>query len=398
MYRSSAFLPRLPAEDFGSHAAPKASDIRSSPSERSLTISLAKPERFPNHEQVLFICNRAAGLRAIIAIHNTARGPAFGGCRMRPYSSPQDALRDALRLSCAMSYKAALAGIAFGGGKCVVLGDPATAKTERLLLALGRAIQHLGGRYLTADDVGTSVLDMEVLRRVTPHARGLPDKNGEPCPATAYGTFMAIKAAVRHRLGRTDLTGVSIAVQGLGSVGFKLCDFLSADGAALRVSDLHPELVARAQQSFGATPIPVDRILAEKVDVLSPNALGDVFDNRTVPLVRAAIVAGAANNQLKAAHHGIALHRQGVLYVPDYVVNAGGLIDVAHEGPGYDTKSVLQDCGRIYDRTLGLIREAERHQLAISALADRKAEALLNSSLAQGQGYGRTFGREASLA
>jgi leucine dehydrogenase len=347
---------------------------------------------------VLFIRDRDAGLRAIIAIHNTALGPAFGGCRMQSYSRPHNGLRDALRLSRAMSYKAALAGLPFGGGKCVVLGDPATAKSEKLLLALGSAIQQLGGRYLTADDVGTSVLDMEVLRRVTRHARGLPDKNGEPCPAAAYGTFMAIKAAVRQRLGRTDLSGVSIAVQGLGSVGLKLCGFLSAAGAVLRVSDLRPERVARAQQSFGATPIPVERILAEKVDVLSPNALGDVFDDRTLPMVRATIVAGAANNQLREAHHGIALHRRGVLYVPDYVANAGGLIDVAHEGPGYDTKRVLQDCGRIYGRTLALIREAERRQLAISALADSKAEALLNSSSAEDQGSNRALAREASFA
>src|SRR5262245_20043484 len=230
---SSVFLPRPPAGDFESPTAPGDSDIRSNrPAlpESSLKISLAKPKRFPNHQQVLFVCNRAVGSRAIITIHSTARGPAFGGCRMQLYASPHDALRDALRLSFAMSYKAALAGLPFGGGKCVVLGDPATAKSEQLLLALGRAIQELGGRYLTADDVGTSVLDMEILRRVTSHARGLPDKNGEPCPATAYGTFMAIKAAVRHRLGRTDLTGVSVAVQGLGSVGFKLCDYLSADG------------------------------------------------------------------------------------------------------------------------------------------------------------------------
>src|SRR5262245_16908328 len=313
--RSSIFLPRQPAEALGSPTVTEGSDIRSDRPLRPeclLTISRAKIKRFPNHEQVLFVRNRAVGLQAIIAIHSTVRGPAFGGCRMQLYASLHDALRDALRLSRAMSYKAALAGIPFGGGKCVVLGDPATSKSEQLLLALGSAIQQLGGRYLTADDVGTSVLDMEVLRRITPHARGLPGKNGEPCPAAAYGTFMAIRAAVRQRLGRTDLTGVSIAVQGLGSVGFKLCDFLSAAGAALRVSDLRSELVARAQQSFGATPIPVDRILAERVDVLSPNALGDVFDNRTVPQVRAAIVAGAANNQLKEAHHGIALHRQGV--------------------------------------------------------------------------------------
>jgi leucine dehydrogenase len=345
-----------------------------------LTVTPAPRIRFPGHEQVLFVRARSAALRAIIAIHSTALGPAFGGCRIQPYGSARDALLDALRLSRAMSYKAAFAGVPFGGGKCVVLADPRSCKTEALLLALGNAIQRMGGRYLTADDVGTTVRDMDVLRRVTCYARGLPDANGDPCPATAYGVFMAITAAARFRWGMTDLKGLSVAVQGLGCVGFALCRYLHEAGALLRVSDLRPDLLARARDAFAATPVPVDRILFEDVDVLSPNALGDVFTVETVPEIRAAVIAGAANNQLQSAELGVALHRRGILYVPDYVANAGGLIDVAKEGPGYSQDSVLRACESIYARTLRLLETAERSRTAVSVIADRDAEALLGIS------------------
>jgi leucine dehydrogenase len=332
---------------------------------------------FSRHEQVVSISNEAGALQAIVAIHSTALGPAFGGCRMLPYATRSEALRDALRLSRAMSYKAAMAGIAFGGGKCVVLGDPVIHKTEAFLLALGSAIDRLGGQFITADDVGTSVRDMDVLRRVTPYARGLPDIAGEPCPATAYGTLLAIKAAVRYRLGKRQLSDVSVAVQGLGNVGYRLCALLSAAGANLYVSDVRRELVERVQREFAAKPVPSDRILSVEVDVLSPNALGDVLDDRTVPQIRAKVVAGAANNQLRAARHGVALHRRGILYIPDFVANAGGLIDAACEGPGYSADRVLRACEAIYDTTSRVLRSAEREGLAASTIADRMAEARL---------------------
>ena len=326
-----------------------------------------------NHERVFSVSDSATQLKAIIAIHSTSRGPAFGGCRMRTYPSPKAALRDTLRLSKAMSHKAALAGLPFGGGKCVVMGDPDTQKSEALLFALGQAIDRLGGAYLTADDSGMTVRDMGVMRRVTAHTRGLSLPSGEPCPAAAYGTFMAIQAAVAHRFGRSDLGGRRIAVQGLGALGMRLCAYLAEAGADLIVADPWPERVAQAVWDFGATAVPVGRILSVAADVLSPNAFGDVICDATVQQIRATIVLGGANNQLRAARHGVALHQRGILYVPDYIANVGGLIDIAMEGPGYAPESVLLECEGIYHTTARLLREAVRREVAPSQLADEIA-------------------------
>ena len=325
------------------------------------------------HERVYALSDRATGLEAYIAIHSTARGPAFGGCRMRPYPSRQAALRDALRLSQAMSRKAALARLPFGGGKCVVIADPNTQKSEALLLALAEGIDRLGGAYLTADDSGTTVRDMEVLRRVTPHARGLVMPSGEACPAAAHGTFMAIQAAVHFRFGRTDLCGRRIAVQGLGALGMVLCDYLARAGADLIVADVVPERVQHAVWNFGAEAVSADEIMSVEADVLSPNAFGDVLCDATLPRIRAAIVVGGANNQLRGPRHGEELHRRGILYVPDYVANAGGLIDVAMEGPGYDPDQVLRRCETIYHTTLRLLNDAERKGVSPARLADQMA-------------------------
>lgn len=324
------------------------------------------------HERVVSVTDAATGLHAFIAIHSTARGPASGGCLMKAYPSKRAALRDALRLSQAMSRQAALAGLPFGGGQCVVMADPAM-KSGALLRALGEAIHRLGGSYLTADDSGTTVLDMEVIRGVTPYARGLPLASGEACPAAAYGTFLALQAAVAHRFGSPDLRGRRIAVQGLGSLGMQLCAYLAGAGARLIVADLRTDLVARAERDFGATAVPVEHILSIKTDVLSPNAFGDVICDATLPTIRAPIVVGGANNQLRAPRHGLALHKRGILYVPDYVANAGGLIDVALEGPGYSPARVLQSCEAIRDTTARLLREAEVLGMAPCELADRMA-------------------------
>ena len=272
-----------------------------------------------------------------------------------------------------MSRKASLAGLPFGGGKCVVLGDPETQKSEALLRALGLAIDRLGGAFLTADDSGTTVRDMDVLRRVTPHARGVPLPSGEACPAAAYGTFMAIQAAIAHRFGRGDLAGRRIAVQRLGALGMRLCAYLAEAGADLIVADTRPERVQQAVWDFGAEAVPVGRILSVAADVLSPNAFGDVICDATLPQIRAAIVVGGANDQLRAPRHGLALHRRGILYVPDYIANAGGLIDVAMEGPGYSPDSVLRECEAIYHTTARLLRGADRLEFAPSHLADQIA-------------------------
>ncbi len=328
---------------------------------------------YRGHEVVSHFQDRASGLRAIVAIHSTVLGPAFGGCRMYPYGDDEAALADALRLSRAMTYKAALAGVPFGGGKAVIIGDPAT-KSEALLAAMARFIDSFGGRYQTADDVGTTVRDMAFMRRFTPYARGLADAAGEPCPATAYGTYHGIRAVAAHRFGCRDLAGLSVAIQGLGSVGWRLAGYLAAEGARLVVSDIRPETVARAVQAFGATAVAPDRILFQDVDILSPNALGAVFDDRSIPRLRARAIAGAANNQLARPEHGRMLAGRGITYAPDYVVNAGGLIDVAHEGPGYDPQAVLDHCADIAATVTRVLARADAEGAAPADIADRMAE------------------------
>lgn len=327
------------------------------------------------HEHLAYFNMKEFGLRAIIAIHHTGRGPAFGGCRMYPYASDAAALWDVLRLSRGMTYKSAILGLNFGGGKSVIIGDPRVHKSKELLKAMGRAVHSLGGRYIMSEDVGTTVRDLDVVRTVTPFVLGRDMGNGDPCPATAYGVFQGIRAAARHRLGRADLAGITVAVQGLGSVGYTLCRYLSEAGAALLVSDIRPEAVARVVSEFGATAVPAGEILFVACDILSPNALGAVFDDETIPKLRCGAIAGAANNQLAAERHGEALHRRGILYTPDYVANSGGVIDVAHEGPGYDPRGVLKDCERIYDVALDVFARAEREHLPANVVADRMAEA-----------------------
>ncbi len=329
---------------------------------------------FVEHEQVVFVNEPSVGLKAIIAIHNTSRGPAFGGCRMYPYASEQEAVRDVLRLSRGMTYKAAITRLPYGGGKSVIIGDPLRDKTLELLRAMGRAVASLQGRYIMADDVGTTVRDMAVIRTVTPYAAGMADAAGDPCPATAYGVFQGIRATAAHRFGRSDLEGLSVAVQGLGSVGFRLCRYLHAAGARLVVSDVRQDRIAEAAALFGARGVPADDILFAEVDVLSPNALGAVFHDGTVDRLRCRAICGAANNQLADESHGLALHRRGILYAPDFVVSAGGLIDVAHEGPGYDPATVLADCERIHGIALDIFQRADRDGQPASRTALRMAE------------------------
>lgn len=326
-----------------------------------------------SHERVVLVEDMATGLEAIIAIHSTALGPAFGGCRMKAYASRGEALRDALRLSQAMSRKAAMAGLPFGGGKCVVIGDPATRKSDALLRSLARAIHQLGGQYHTADDSGTSVRDMAVMREVTPYARGQAMPDGDACPAAAYGTFQALRAAVAHRRGDPGMAGVRVAVQGLGNLGMRLAAYLAEAGADLVVADPNVARVVTAIRAFGAQAVSPERILSVEADVLSPNAYGDVICDATLPGIRAGIIVGGANNQLRSARHGVELHRRGILYVPDYIANAGGVIDVAMEGAGYAPARVLEACRGIGRRTAQLLRQAEQLGLPTSVLADQLA-------------------------
>jgi leucine dehydrogenase len=299
-------------------------------------------------------------------VHSTARGPGFGGCRFWTYADEASALTDALRLSQGMSLKNAMADLPFGGGKAVIL-KPAgwqdePTQREALFAAFGRAVQSLGGSYLTAEDVGTTTADMRVVQRQTGFVSGIPREGafgGDPSPKTAWGVFVAIRAAVQRRLQRESLGGVRVALQGLGAVGMHLAAFLHEADAQLVVADVNAARTAHAQAHFGAQVLPVDQILAADVDVLAPCALGAVLNARSVPAVRAAIVAGAANNQLATAADGDALAARGVLYLPDYLVNAGGIVSVAREYHGEgEERAVMAEVSLIADRVLELLERS----------------------------------------
>jgi leucine dehydrogenase len=333
---------------------------------------------FDGHELVVFGHDAATGLRAIIAIHSTALGPAAGGCRMWPYATTTEAVADVLRLSRGMSYKNAMAGLPFGGGKAVIIGESAKAKTAELFVAFGRLVDSLGGRYVTAEDVGTTTADMANVARSTRYVAGLGaapgQAGGDPGPKTALGVYLGIRAAVKFRLGRSDLRGVRVAIQGLGGVGHHLCALLAADGAELFVADVQPAAVQRALEQFKAHAVAVEQVLALDVDVLSPCALGAVLDSQSIPRLRARIVAGAANNQLAHGQDGTALQAAGILYAPDYVINAGGIISVSREYHGGASEAqVIADIQAIPARLTEIFERARRENRPTNVVADQMA-------------------------
>jgi leucine dehydrogenase len=332
-------------------------------------------EEFDNHAQVVFCNDSESGLNAIIAIHNLNRGPALGGCRMWSYETEGEALTDVLRLSRGMTYKSALAGLPYGGGKSVIIGDSRTMKSEALFHAMGRFVESLNGRYLIAEDVGISVEDVEIMGRETRHVAGTPAGGaGDPSPSTAYGVYMGIRAAVKHKLGQDSLSGVTVAVQGLGHVGEHLCRYLAADGASLIVTDINQGAVARVVEEQGATAVEPDGIYGVACDVYAPCALGATINDGTIGALRAAIVAGSANNQLEEPRHGLELQRRGVLYTPDYVINAGGVINISHEGPDYDESKAFAHVALIHDTLIEIFQRAEALGIPTSEAADRLAE------------------------
>ena len=333
---------------------------------------------FDRHQTVAHCHDAASGLHAIIAIHDTRLGPALGGCRMWAYDSEQAALTDVLRLAKGMTYKAALAGLPFGGGKSVIIGDPRQAKSEALLRAMGRAVDRLGGAYIVAEDVGIGTADVVTMAQETGHVAGLPGQGGDPSPATAYGVYLGIRAAVSYRLGRNSLDGVRVAVQGLGHVGRSVCERLAADGARLVVADLNPQALEQAAAVHGAQIAAPEAIHAADVDVYSPCALGAVANDETIPAMRATVVAGSANNQLAEPRHGAALAARGILYAPDYAINAGGIINIAHEpwhsGKPYYRDAAFADVARIHDTLLEIFGEATAAGIPTHEAADRIAE------------------------
>ena len=336
---------------------------------------------FADHEQVVFVSDDKSGLKAIIAVHNSKLGPALGGCRMWPYASEEEAVRDVLRLSRGMTYKSAMANLKLGGGKSVIIGNPRTHKTPELLAAFARALEQLNGRYIAAEDSGTSVADMKYMTQFTQHVAGIHDKpsdagtrSGDPSPATAYGTFIGIRAAVKERLGRDSLDGLRIAVQGVGNVGFDLARQLKEAGAQLWVTDIHREPLVQAGKELGATVVAPDEIFGLDVDVFAPCALGAILNDSTIPQLKASIVAGAANNQLAEARHGVELMKRGILYAPDYVINAGGIIDVYHERIGFDRAALLKHIEGIHDNLMEVFERARKEERPTGEVADAIAE------------------------
>lgn len=328
------------------------------------------------HEQVVFCYDRASGLKAIIAIHDTTLGPALGGVRMWPYGSEEEALQDALRLSRGMTYKNAVMGLNFGGGKAVIWGDPKTDKSEELFRAFGKFVQSLGGRYVTAEDVGTTVDDLKYILMETEYAVGRPDVSGDPSPVTAYGVYRGIKACARWAFGSEDLAGKRVAVQGLGKVGYSLCRHLHDEGAHLVVSDLNEAAVQQAVKEFGAAAVGVSEIYDAEVDIFAPCALGGVLNDETIPRLKCRIIAGSANNQLAEARHGDLLRARGILYAPDFVINGGGVLNVAEEwaAGGYDRDRALQRVGGIYDKLLKVFQIADAREISTARAADLLAE------------------------
>jgi len=341
---------------------------------------------FDGHEAVHFFSDAASGLEAIIAIHSTARGPAAGGCRYWAYADRGAAQTDALRLARGMSYKNALAGLPLGGGKAVVLKPSPATDRRALFQAFGRAVESLGGRYITAEDVGTTVADMEAIATGTRFVSGLRARGavagGDPSPSTAYGVFLGLREAWAYLRGGTasELAGVRVAVQGLGGVGYNLCRLLHGAGARLTVSDLDPVRLARAVAEFGATSASPEEILWADVDVLAPCALGAVLDARTVPGIRAGLIAGGANNQLATPADGERLRQRGILYAPDYVINAGGIIRVACEYLQQGTEpEVRARIARIPVTLRQVLEQAARESLPTDVVADRMAERALRA-------------------
>ena len=302
---------------------------------------------FDAHEEVQFVTDDKCGLRAIIAVHSTHLGPAGGGVRLWHYANGEQALTDALRLSRGMSYKNAMAGLPLGGGKAVILADEARTKTPDMLHAFGKAVDHLGGRYVTAEDVGMSVADMIEVARSTKYVAGLPaegqDVGGDPGPHTSLGVFLGIKAAVKHALGRDSVAGLHIALQGVGSVATGVALHAAAEGARLSIADVDQAKAQKLAGATGGTVVPPDDILGLEADVLSPNALGAIFTEATIAALKVPVVAGGANNQLATPEDGQRLHARGILYAPDYVINAGGIINVCTEYLGDGDLSLVRN-------------------------------------------------------
>ncbi len=313
-------------------------------------MSVFDHSEFDNHEHVAFYHDEEAGLSAIIAVHNTNLGPALGGCRMWPYINSSEALTDVLRLSKGMTYKSAMANLELGGGKSVIIGDPRKAKSPEMMRAMGRFVDSLGGKYFTAEDSGIAVTDLQTMAEESSYIAGVnaryhyngEEADGNPAPSTAYGVFVGLRSTVEYAMG-TDLKGVKVAIQGMGHVGYRLAKHLHEAGAKLFVTDIYPEGIERAVNEFGATAVAPEEIFTLDVDVIAPCALGAAINDESLPTIKAKVIAGAANNQLAREEMGELLRERGILYAPDYVINAGGVIDIFHQRMESSSNDALRE-------------------------------------------------------
>ncbi|GEL77390.1 Leu/Phe/Val dehydrogenase [Tenuibacillus multivorans] len=335
-----------------------------------------------DYEQVVFCHDENSGLKAIIAIHDTTLGPALGGTRMWTYDSEEDAVVDALRLAKGMTYKNAAAGLNLGGGKTVIIGDPKKDKNPEMFRAFGRYIQGLNGRYITAEDVGTTVHDMDTIYTETDFVTGISPEfgsSGNPSPATAYGVYLGMKATAKEAFGSDSLEGKTVAVQGVGNVAYNTCKYLHEEGAKLIVTDINKEAVKRAMEDFGAKAVDPDDIYSVDCDIYAPCALGATINDETIPQLKAKAIAGSANNQLAEPRHGEKLNELGIVFAPDYVINSGGVINVADELNGYNKDRAYKQIEQIYD-SLGKIFEiSKRDNIPTDQAADRMAEERIES-------------------
>ena len=332
---------------------------------------------FNGHEQIVFCHDKDSGLKAIIGIHNTVLGPALGGTRMWHYNSEWEALNDVLRLSRGMTYKSAISGLDLGGGKAVIIGNSKTAKTPEMIKAFAKYVHSLSGRYITAEDVGTTTPDMDLIRSITPHVTGISESlggSGNPSPVTAYGVFMGLKAATKFKFGSDELGGKKVLVQGIGNVGETLVKHLTNEGAEVYITDLSEERVAEVAQKYQAKAFTGD-VYSADVDIYAPCALGATINDDTIEKIKAQVIAGAANNQLADEQkHGKRLQERGIVYAPDFLINAGGIINVFGEIANYGSEEALRRTENIYNTTLDILNYAQQHNVTANQAAMKKAE------------------------
>ncbi|MBX2828683.1 MAG: leucine dehydrogenase [Flavobacteriaceae bacterium] len=338
---------------------------------------------FDNHEQIVFCNDKDTGLKAIIGIHNTVLGPALGGTRMWQYNSEWDALNDVLRLSRGMTFKSAITGLNLGGGKAVIIGDSKTQKTPELMLRFGEFVHSLGGRYITAEDVGMATSDMDLVRTVTPYVTGISEEKGgagNPSPITAYGVFMGMKAAAKYKFGNDNLEDKVVYVQGIGNVGEALVEHLSNEGAKVFISDIHRNRLEEVRDKYHVTIYEGDNIYEEDMDIYAPCALGATVNDSTINQLKAKVIAGAANNQLADEQtHGTQLRERGIVYAPDFLINAGGIINVYAELENYGKQEIMRKTENIYNTTLEILSNAETNGITTHEAAFHIAQSRIDA-------------------